>query len=73
MNKLESQFVSSNSSFEGIASSLATYYMLYDDINLINSQLDIYKSISREEMRDVAKKYLSSNQRIEIEYLPKEK
>jgi hypothetical protein len=24
-------------------------------------------------MRDVAKKYLSSNQRIEIEYLPKEK
>jgi hypothetical protein len=47
--------------------------MLYDDINLINSQLDIYKSISREEMRDVAKKYLSSNQRIEIEYLPKEK
>ena len=73
MNKLESQFVSSNSSFEGIASSLATYYMLYDDINLINSQLDIYKSISREEIREVAKKYLSPNQRIEIEYLPTEK
>jgi len=73
MNKLESQFVSSNSSFEGIASSLATYYMLYDDINLINSQLDIYKSISREEIREVAKKYLSPNQRIEIEYLPIEK
>ena len=73
MNKLESQFVSSNSSFEGIASSLATYYMLYNDINLINSQLDIYKSISREEIREVAKKYLSPNQRIEIEYLPTEK
>ena len=73
MNKLESQFVSSNSSFEGIASSLATYYMLYGDINLINTQLEIYKSISREEIREVAKKYLSPNQRIEIEYLPKEK
>ena len=73
MNKLESQFVSSNSSFEGIASSLATYYMLYGDVNLINTQLDIYKSISREEIRKVAKKYLSPNQRIEIEYLPKEK
>ena len=72
MNKLESQFVSSNSSFEGIASSLATYYMLYGDINLINTQLDIYKSISREEIMEVAKKYLNPNQRIEIEYLPKE-
>jgi predicted Zn-dependent peptidase len=47
--------------------------MLYNDINLINTQLDIYKSISREEIREVAKKYLSPNQRIEIEYLPKEK
>ena len=73
MNKLESQFVSSNSSFEGIASSLATYYMLYDDVDLINSQLDIYKTISREEIREVAKRYLSPNQRIEIEYLPTEK
>ena len=45
--------------------------MLYGDINLINTQLDIYKSISREEIREVAKKYLNANQRIEIEYLPK--
>tara|TARA_B100000242_G_scaffold294296_1_gene276100 strand:+ start:5167 stop:6477 length:1311 start_codon:yes stop_codon:yes gene_type:complete len=72
-NKLESQFVNSNSSFEGIASSLATYYMLYDDINLINNQIEIYKSITREEIREVARKYLNANQRIEIEYLPKKK
>ena len=72
-NKIESQFVSSNSSFEGIASSLATYHMLYDDVNLINDQIDIYMSITREEMRDVANKYLNTNQRIEVEYLPNEK
>ena len=72
-NKLESQFVNSNSSFEGIASSLATYYMLYDDVNLINNQIEIYKSITREEIREVARKYLNANQRIEIEYLPKKK
>ena len=72
-NKIESQFVSSNASFEGIASSLATYHMLYDDINLINDQIDIYMSITREEMRDVANKYLNPNQRIEVEYLPNEK
>lgn len=70
-NQFENQFVSSNSSVAGIASSLATYYMLYGDVNLINSQLELYQSITREEIRDVAKKYLSPNQRVEIEYLPK--
>lgn len=72
LNQFENQFVSSNSSVEGIASSLATYYLLYGDVNLINTQLDLYRSITREEIRDVAKKYLSPNQRVEIKYLPKQ-
>ncbi len=70
-NQFENQFVNSNSSMAGIASSLATYYMLYGDVNLINNQIDIYRSITREEIRDVAAKYLSPNQRVEIDYLPK--
>jgi predicted Zn-dependent peptidase len=70
-NQFENQFVNSNASVAGIASSLATYYTLYDDVDLINNQLDLYRSITREEIRDVTKKYLSPNQRIEIEYLPK--
>jgi predicted Zn-dependent peptidase len=69
-NQFESQFVNSNSSVAGIASSLATYYLLYDNVNLINEQIDIYRSISREEIQNVAQKYLSPNQRVEIEYLP---
>lgn len=71
LNQFENQFVSSNSSMAGIASSLSTYYLLYGDVNLINTQLDLYRSITREEIRDVAKKYLSPNQRVEIQYLPK--
>jgi predicted Zn-dependent peptidase len=70
-NQFENQFVNSNSSISGIANSLARYYMLYDDINLINNEIDIYRSITREEIRDVAKKYLNSNQRLILEYLPK--
>jgi predicted Zn-dependent peptidase len=58
-NKYENQFVNSNSSIEGIANSLAKYHMLYGDINLINNEIEIYKSITREEIRDVAKKYLN--------------
>jgi predicted Zn-dependent peptidase len=65
--------VNSNSSIEGIASSLATYYMLYNDVNLINTQLDIYRSITREDIQSVVKKYLNPNQRVEIEYLPENK
>lgn len=72
-NQFESQFVNSNSSIEGIAGSLATYYLLYDDVNLINSQLDIYRSITREDIQAAVKKYLNPNQRVEIEYLPENK
>ena len=70
-NKFENQFVNSNSSVEGIASSLATFYMLYDDINLINSEIEIYNSITREEIREIANKYLKPNQRLVLDYLPK--
>ena len=70
-NQFESQYVNSNSSVAGIAGTLATDYLLKDDINLINKEIDIYQSITREEIRDVAKKYLSPNQRVELEYLPK--
>ena len=70
INQFENQFVNANSSIEGIAGSLATYYLLYDDVNLINKEIEIYRSITREDIQAVAKKYLSPNQRVEIEYLP---
>ncbi|NER10244.1 Predicted Zn-dependent peptidase [Muriicola jejuensis] len=72
-NKFENRFVNSNSSVEGIAGTLATSYMLYGDTNLINKEIDIFRSITREEIRAVAEKYLKPNQRVVIEYLPKDK
>ena len=71
-NKFENNFVNSNSSIEGIANSLAKYYMLYGDINLINNEIDIYNSITREEIKAIANKYLKTNQRLVFDYLPKE-
>lgn len=70
-NKFENQFVNSNASVEGIANSLARYYMLYDDVNLINTEIEIYNSITKEEIREIAKKYLNPNQRLVLDYLPK--
>jgi len=72
-NKFENQFVNANSSVAGIASSLAEFYVYYGDTNLINNEINVYRSITREEIQNVAKKYLNPNQRVELEYLPKEK
>jgi len=72
-NKFENNFVNANSSIEGIANSLARYNVLYGDTNLINTEIDIYRSITREEIREVAKKYLNTNQRLVMEYLPESK
>lgn len=71
-NKFENNFVNSNSSISGIANSLARYYMLYDDTSLINNEIDIYRSITREEITAVATKYLKPSQRVELNYLPQE-
>lgn len=70
-NIYENQYVSSNSNIEGIAHSLAEYYMLYGDVNLINTEIDIYRSITREEIREAAKKYLNPNQRVVVDYIGK--
>lgn len=70
-NIYESQYVDNNASVEGIAGNLATYHLLYGDVNLINTEIDIYRSITREEIREAAKKYLNPNQRLLLDYAPK--
>jgi zinc protease len=69
-NTFDNQFVNSNASIEGIAENLAKFYLLYGDVKLINSEIDLYHSITREEIRDVAKKYLNPNQRLVLDYIP---
>lgn len=69
-NETENQYVNSNASVEGVANNLATFYLLYGDTNLINTEVDIYRTITREEIRAVAKKYLNPNQRLILDYVP---
>ncbi len=69
-NIFENSFVNANSSIEGIASTLARNYMLVGDTNYINKELSIINSITKEDVRRVAKKYLDKNKRVVIEYLP---
>lgn len=69
-NIYENNYVNSNSSVEGVAENLASFYLLHGDVNLINTEIEIYRSITREEIRNIAKKYLNPNQRLILDYVP---
>ena len=69
-NKYDNDFVNSNSNVEGIAGNLASFYLLYGDVHLINTEIEMYHSITPQEIRDVAKKYLNPNQRLILDYIP---
>ncbi len=69
-NIIDNQFVNNNANLEGLAENLAKYYLLYRDVNLINTEIDLFHSITREEIREVAKRYLNPNQRLLLDYVP---
>ena len=71
-NQIEANFVSQLTSMESIALSLADNYTFFKDADIINKAIDIYKSISREDIRIAAQKYLDKNSRLELDYLPME-
>jgi predicted Zn-dependent peptidase len=48
-NQFENQYVDNNSNVEELLRNLAKYYLLYGDINLINTEINLYHSISRED------------------------
>ncbi len=71
MNGFENNFVSANTRMSGIAENLAESYAFYKKTSYINEALSEIKKITREEIRDIAKKYLNKNQRVVLYYLPK--
>lgn len=70
-NQVESQFVQQNATVVGIAEQLANYHVYFGDANLINTEIDRYNKVTREDLQRVAKKYLDKNNRVVLHYLPK--
>jgi predicted Zn-dependent peptidase len=70
-NQFENEFVGKNSKMLGVAENLADGYTFYKNTNNINTELDEIRKINRQDIQDVAKKYLNKNQRVVLYYLPK--
>lgn len=72
-NQVENDFISVNDKVAGIAESLANYEMYYGDATLINTELERYRKVSREEIMAAANKYFNKNNRVVLHWLPKPK
>ncbi|MFA3783986.1 M16 family metallopeptidase [Melioribacteraceae bacterium 4301-Me] len=70
-NQTENDFVTSNSTNLGVARSLANYYLFFHNTNLINTEINKYMMVTREDIKRVADKYLNNDNRVVLYYLPK--
>lgn len=72
-NQVENDFVTSNQNVAGIAESLANYEMYYGDANLINTELERFRKVTRDDLKRVANQYFTKSNRLSLYYLPKPK
>ena len=72
-NQITTDLVNSKGTMAGIAESLANNEVYFGDANLINTELEKYNKVTREDVLKVAKKYLNKDNRVVLHYLPKEK
>lgn len=70
-NQIENELVNRNASIAGIAENLAIFETHYGDANLINTEINRYLKITREDIQRVARQYLQPNQRVVLFWMPK--
>lgn len=70
-NQAENDFIQQNQKDIGVATNLATYYTFQGNADLINTELDRYKKVTKDDIKRVANKYLTKENRLVVYYLPK--
>ena len=71
-NMMENDFIYNFTSMVGIAENLANYKMYLGDANLINTELDRFLQVTKEDILRVANTYFTDENRVVLYYLPKE-
>jgi zinc protease len=72
-NQKETGFIEKNATVQGKAMELANYYLFFGDANLINSEINNFMAVTREDIQRVAWQYLNPTNRTVLYYLPKTK
>lgn len=70
-NQVDNDVILANSTVEGIAESLANYKVYYKDANLINTEIERYKKVTREDIKQAANKYFRKDNRVVLHFVPK--
>lgn len=71
MNQIENNFISGYGSVQSIAENLANYHVYFGDAELINTEIERYRKVSREDLMKVAKKYFVPENKVVLTYRPK--
>lgn len=70
-NKIENDQVNTRASLGNLSSELCWYHIFKGNTDLINSQLDKYNAVTKEDIQRVAKTYLTEDNSVTLYYLPK--
>ena len=72
-NQITTDLVKSKGTMAGIAENLANFEVYFGDANLVNTELEKYNKVTREDVLKVAQKYLNKDNRVVLYYVPKPK
>ena len=70
-NSVENDYINNMQTIMGKADALASFWTFHKNTGLINTMVDEYLSITKEDILKEKKKYLTSDNRVVITYLPK--
>ena len=70
-NITEAQFISGKKNVLDKAQSLARYYVYFNDANMVNQEIEKYLSVTKDDIKQAAQKYLNTDNRVVLYYIPK--
>lgn len=70
-NQVETGFIEKNSTVQGKAMQLGNYHVFFGDANLINSEIEKFMAVTKNDIQRAANEYLNKENRTVLYYLPK--